>query len=306
MSRQTFEVLILGCSSASPTAERNPSAQLLNIAERHFLIDCGEGTQMQLRRYRAKFQSINHLFISHLHGDHFFGLPGFLSSMHLLGRRQELNIYCPPQLKELIENLLGASETRLSYNINWRFTNNDGLNMVFEDSKVEVFSFPLKHRIYCTGFLFREKKLPRKIDKARLEQLNISFADIMALKAGKDVTSIDGRLIRNEDATFDPLPPRSYAYCSDTIFDLSLVDYIKDVDLLYHEATFLEDNADRALKTFHTTAMQAAEVAKQARAGQLLLGHYSARYPDLQGFLNEARPVFENCMLALDGKKVKI
>src|SRR4051812_16273527 len=165
MQRQKFELLILGSSSAAPTSQRNPSAQLLNIAERYFLIDCGEATQIQLRRYKAKFQAIDHIFISHLHGDHFFGLPGLLSSMHLLGRKQELCVYCPKELKSVIDVINTASETHLNFQVNWIFTESSGLQLLFEDPKVEVYSFPLKHRIHCTGFLFKEKPLPRKIDK---------------------------------------------------------------------------------------------------------------------------------------------
>jgi len=306
MSRQTFELLILGSSSASPTSERNPSAQLLNIAERYFLIDCGEATQIQLRRFKARFQAIDHIFISHLHGDHFFGLPGLLSTMHLLGRKQELTIYCPKELKDIIDIVNSVSQTRLNYQINWHFTKDDGLNLIFEDAKVEVYSFPLKHRIYCTGFLFKEKPLVRKIDKFKLEKLNISVADIHALKAGNDVLNQNGELIKNAEVTLDPPKERNFAYCSDTIFDTTLLQYIKDVDLLYHESTFLEDNKERAKKTFHTTAKQAAELAKQAGVQQLVLGHFSARYNDLSAFLSEAKEVFENCMLATDGKKIKI
>jgi ribonuclease Z len=306
MNRQTFELLILGSSSASPTSERNPSAQLLNIAERYFLIDCGEATQIQLRRFKAKFQAIDHIFISHLHGDHFFGLPGLLGSMHLLGRKQELTIYGPPELKGVIDAINTASETTLNYPIHWVVTKNNGLNLIFSDAKVDVYSFPLKHRIYCTGFLFREKPLLRKIDKYKVEKLNISLADMALLKNGQDVTSIDGELISNADATLDPPPPRSYAYCSDTIFDPSIVPFIKDVDLLYHESTFLDEHQARAKKTFHTTAKQAAEIAKTAHAKELLLGHFSARYTNLRAFLSEAGTVFENCQLATDGKKLKI
>lgn len=306
MSRQTFELLILGSSSASPTSDRNPSAQLLNIAERHFLIDCGEATQIQIRKYKAKLQAIDHIFISHLHGDHFFGLPGLLSSMHLLGRKQELTIYGPEDLKKVIETINQASQTHLNYEIKWHATQADGLNLIFEDDKVQVYSFPLKHRIFCTGFLFKEKPLSRKIDKYKLEKLNISLADIHALRAGMDVTNLDGELIKNKDATIDPPQSRIYAYCSDTIFDLGLVKYIKNADVLYHESTFLEDHAERAKKTFHTTAKQAAEIAKQAGVKELLLGHFSARYRDLKGFLVEAKPIFENCVLATDGKKIKI
>ncbi len=306
MSRQTFELLVLGSSSASPTSERNPSAQLLNISERYFLIDCGEATQIQLRRFKAKFQAIDHIFISHLHGDHFFGLPGLLSSMHLLGRKQEINIYCPKELKGIIDQINEASQTLLNYKVNWHFTSDKGLNLLFEDDKVQVYSFPLKHRIYCTGFLFKEKPLPRKIDKYKLEKLNISVADILLLKNGQDVINNAGELVKNEDATLDPPAPRSFAYCSDTIYSPKTASFVAGVDILYHESTFLEDKADRAKKTYHTTARQAAEVAKTAGVKQLLMGHFSARYGDLREFIEEARPIFENCVLATDGKKVKI
>jgi len=306
MSRQNFELLILGSSSASPTSERNPSAQLLNISERYFLIDCGEATQIQLRRFKAKLQAIDHIFISHLHGDHFFGLPGLLSTMHLLGRKQDLNIYSPKELKGIIELINTASQTLLNYNVNWHFTSDNSLNLLFEDDKVTVHSFPLKHRIYCTGFLFKEKPLERKIDKYKLEKLNISRADILSLKKGFNVVNEFGETIKNQEVTLDPPAPRSYAYCSDTIYSKTTAGFITGVDLLYHESTFLEDKADRAKKTFHTTAKQAAEVAKQARAKQLLLGHFSARYGDLQDFINEAKSIFENCSLATDGKKFKI
>ena len=306
MSSQAFDLLILGSSSASPTSERNPSAQLLNISERYFLIDCGEATQIQLRRFKAKFQAIDHIFISHLHGDHFFGLPGLLSSMHLLGRKQEITIYCPKELKEVMDLLNKVSDTRFNYKINWVFTNNEGLNLLFEDDKVEVYSFPLKHRIFCTGFLFKEKPLPRKVDKYKLDKFRISTADIMLLKNGFDVVNKDGETIKNETVTFSARNPKSYAYCSDTTYFPKVVDFIKEVDLLYHECTFLNDKKDRAAQTFHSTAEQAAEIAKTANVKQLLLGHFSARYGDLDQFIAEAKPVFDNCLLATDGKRISI
>ena len=306
MDSQTFELLILGSSSASPTSERNPSAQLLNIAERYFLIDCGEGTQIQLRRFKAKFQAIDHIFISHLHGDHFFGLPGLLSSMHLLGRQQAITIYCPKELKEVMDVVNKASETQFNFAVNWVFTTNDGLNLIFEDNKLEVYSFPLKHRIFCTGFLFKEKPLPRKIDKYKLDKYNISIADILVLKNGCDVINKLGKIIKNDEVTIEPRSSKSYAYCSDTIYNPKIVAFIKDVDLLYHECTFLNDKKDRAEKTYHSTAEQAAEIAKTANAKQLLLGHFSARYGDLEAFIREAKPIFDNCVLAIDGKKISI
>jgi ribonuclease Z len=306
MNQQTFDLLILGSSSASPTAERHPTSQLLNISDRIILIDCGESTQIQLRKYKAKFQSINYILISHLHGDHFFGLPGLLSTMSLLGRKQKLTIYCPEDLKLIIVTINKASETVLNFEIVWQFTNDEGVNLLFEDNKIEVYSFPLKHRIYCTGFLFKEKPLPRNIDKQKLADLNISVAEILKLKKGFDVVNEDGKLIENRDATISPPEPRSYAYCSDTIFYKKIVKVIKDVNVLYHESTFLEDKKDRAKKTFHSTAKQAAEIAKLAEAKKLLLGHFSARYGNLNSFIDEAKPIFENCELALEGKVFRI
>ena len=306
MQKQNFELLILGSSSAAPTSQRNPSAQLLNVAERFFLIDCGEATQIQLRKYKTKFQKIDHILISHLHGDHFLGLPGLLSSMHLLGRKQELNIYCPPELKEIIDKINSVSDTRINYPIKWHFTKNKGLNLIFEDDKVEVHSFPMKHRIFCTGFLFEEKPLPRKIDKFKLEKYKVSVADIHNLRKGEDIINEAGKKIKNKELTIDPEKARSFAYCSDTIYDVDLVKFIKGVDLLYHESTFLKDKEKRAQETFHSTAEQAAKIAKLAKVKQLLLGHYSARYPDIDDFLKEASPFFNHLLLATEGKKIVI
>lgn len=300
-SLQSFEVLILGSSAATPTSTRNPTAQLLNIAERFFLIDCGEGTQIQLRKYKARFQSVNHVFISHLHGDHFLGLPGFLASMHLLGRRNELTIYGPPELEEILSVIHKYSDTYLSYPLKFVTTHAEQKQLLWEDDKVEIYSFPLQHRIRTTGFLFREKQLPRNIDKYKLEKLEVSFAEIHKLKKGLDATDNQGNTIRNAELTYDPPPPRSYAFCSDTRFFEGLADYIRDVDLLYHESTFLQDRIDRAAVTFHSTAAQAATIAKTAGARQLLLGHFSARYNELDLFLEEAKPIFDSVELAREG-----
>lgn len=306
MGSQTFDLLILGSSSATPTADRNQTSQLLNISERFFLIDCGEATQIQLRRFKAKFQKVDHIFISHLHGDHFFGLPGYLSSMHLLGRQQELNIYCPKELKTIIDNIHQISETKLCYNVIWHFTDNDKLNLLFEDDKVEVYSFPLKHRIYCTGFLFKEKPYHRKIDKFLMDKYEVSTADVHLLRVGLDVTNAKGELIKNTQVTIDPPKHRAYAFCSDTKYDETLVEYIKDVDLLYHESTFLDDKIDRAKQTFHSTAKQAASIAKMANAKKLLLGHYSARYGNLDQFVTEAAEIFDNSHLSIEGETVHV
>ncbi len=302
MSTQTFELLILGSSAATPTANRNPTAQLLNIAERFFLIDCGEGTQMQMRKYKARFQSVNHIFISHLHGDHFYGLPGFLASMHLLGRKNELTIYGPKELEEIINMIHKHSETYLNYPLNFVYTQNTSKQLIFEDEKVEVYSLPLKHRIATTGFLFKEKPLFRNIDKYKLEKMNVSFAEIHKLKQGLDAIDNNGNIIKNNELTLDPIKQRSYAFCSDTKFFFLLSNDIKDVDLLYHESTFLEEKADRAKQTFHSTAKQAAQMAVLANAQKLILGHFSARYGHLEEFLEEAKPIFPNTELAIEGQ----
>jgi ribonuclease Z len=302
MSTQTFELLILGSSAATPTANRNPTAQLLNIAERFFLIDCGEGTQMQMRKYKARFQSVNHIFISHLHGDHFYGLPGFLASMHLLGRKNELTIYGPKELEEIINMIHKYSETYLNYPLNFVYTQNTSKQLIFEDEKVEVYSLPLKHRIATTGYLFKEKPLFRNIDKYKLEKMNVSFAEIHKLKQGLDAIDNNGNIIKNNELTLDPIKQRSYAFCSDTKFFEELSNDIKDVDLLYHESTFLEEKADRAKQTFHSTAKQAAQMAVLANAQKLILGHFSARYGHLEEFLEEAKPIFPNTELAIEGQ----
>ena len=302
MSTQTFELLILGSSAATPTANRNPTAQLLNIAERFFLIDCGEGTQMQMRKYKARFQSVNHIFISHLHGDHFYGLPGFLASMHLLGRKNELTIYGPKELEEIINLLHKYSDTYLNYPLKFVYTQNTSKQLIFEDEKVEVYSFPLRHRIATTGYLFKEKPLFRNIDKYKLEKLNVSFSEIHKLKQGLDAIDNNGNVIKNNELTLDPIKQRSYAFCSDTKFFEELSNEIKDVDLLYHESTFLEEKADRAKQTFHSTAKQAAQMAVLANAQKLILGHFSARYGNLEEFLEEAKPIFPNTELATEGQ----
>lgn len=306
MSVQTFQLLILGSSAATPTVNRNPTSQLLNIAERFFLIDCGEATQIQLRKYKLRFQSINHVFISHLHGDHFFGLPGFLASMHLLGRKNELTIFGPPALNEIITLIHKHSDTYLSYPINFVSTQNKTKELLWEDDKVEVYSFPLQHRINTTGFLFKEKPLPKSIDKYKLEKYNVSFSEIHKLKLGFDAIDNNGIVIKNSDLTINPQAPRSYAFCSDTRFFEGLASDIKGVDLLYHESTFLQDKEDRASQTYHSTSKQAANMAVLSEAKKLVLGHFSARYDDLTFFLNEAKPIFENTELAIEGKLFSI
>jgi ribonuclease Z len=301
-----FELTILGSSSATPASNRNPTAQLLNVDGRFFLIDCGEGTQMQLRRYKIKFQRIDHILISHLHGDHYLGLVGLLQSMHLLGREKELHLYCPKELKEIIDIQNKYSATKLTYSIIYHFTNGETSELLFEDNKLTIHTIILNHRIPCTGFIFREKPGDRKISIEKLEQYEVSIAEIHKLKKGLNGLDNHGKEISNELLTSPPPPTRSYAYCSETCYFEEIIDQIKEVDLLYHEATFLNNMLERAKMTFHSTALQAATIAKKAEVKRLLLGHFSARYPDLDGHLAEAREIFNNTLLAIEGEKISI
>lgn len=303
---QNFELTILGCSSATPTSTRNPTAQLLNIAERFFLIDCGEGTQIQLRKYKLKFQRINHIFISHLHGDHYLGLLGLLSSMHLLGRTNELHLYCPAELEDIIQIQNKHSQTRLNFNIVYHHHRYISGDLIFEDEKVEARTVVLNHRIPCCGFIFTEKPLPANISKSVIQHYQIPVEQIMAIKQGADFINPKGEIIPNNKLVNDKRKPRSYAYCSDTCYDERIIEYIQGVDLLYHEATFMHDMLERAKETYHTTALQAATIAQKAEAGKLMIGHYSARYKDLKPLLNEARSVFENTVLAVEGESTVI
>jgi ribonuclease Z len=303
---QNFELTILGCSSATPTSSRNPTAQLLNVAERFFLIDCGEGTQMQLRKYKVKFQRINHIFISHLHGDHYFGLMGFLSSMHLLGRNTDLHLYCPGELQEILELQFKHSQTWLNYKIIYHYHEYVNDKLLFEDDKVEVRAIVLDHRIPCSGFIFKEKQIPANISKEVISKYNLKVDEIMRIKKGEDHELPDGTLIPNSKMVSKRFLPRTYAFCSDTIYNERILDYIQNIDLLYHEATFMHDMLERARQTYHTTALQAGMMAKKANVKKLMIGHYSARYKDLEPLLLEAKTVFENTILALEGECIVV
>ena len=301
-----FELTILGSSSATPTSKRFPSAQVLNVSERLFLIDCGEGAQIQLRRYRIKFQRINHIFISHLHGDHYLGLMGLISSLHLLGRQKKLFIYHPKGLREIIDLQLQISGTVLNYPIDWVEMNTDEPGLIYEDSQVSVHTIILHHRIPCCGFLFREKEKPLSLIKEKIAEYKIPMSMYHQLKRGEDVLLEDGRTIRSEEVTRARIKPRSYAYCSDTRYDARVTSAVQDVDLLYHEATFLHTLLDRAEKTAHTTALEAGMVAKQAGVGKLIIGHYSVRYNDVTPLLEEAKTQFGNTLLAEEGMTVQV
>jgi ribonuclease Z len=296
-----FELTILGASSATPTSNRNPTAQVLNVLERFFLIDCGEGTQIQLRKFKIKFQRINHIFISHLHGDHYLGLMGLLSSMHLLGRQTELHLYAPAALKEIIDIQLKHSDTYLNYPLIFHPLSFEQKTLLFEDDLVKVSSFPLNHRIPTCGFIFKEKAREKSIIKEKVKEYKLGVADIRKIRAGEDYTSPEGKRISNSELTHPSPHLRSYAYCSDTRYDEGLLKHVANVDLLYHEATFLHEMLDRAKATFHTTALEAGIFAQKANVKQLLIGHFSARYADLTPLLNEAQSVFPKTDLAIEG-----
>lgn len=301
-----FELTILGCSSATPTSSRYPTAQVLNVHEQFFLVDCGEATQIQLRRYRFKIQRIGHIFISHLHGDHYLGLPGLLGTMHLLGRDKILHIYSPPGLKEIIDTNHYHSKTFLNYDLEFHVLESKSPARIFEDDKLTVETIPMNHRIPCYGFLFREKEPLKNIIKEKIKEYDIPVHLILEIKKGKDFTTSEGKHIPNSEITLPSQPRRSYAYCSDTLYNETFIEQIKNVNLLYHEATFAEDMAERARETHHCTAKQAGTIAQKANVKQLIIGHYSARYKDLNILLNETKQIFENVVLAIEGETYKV
>ena len=300
----SLKLTILGCDSAIPTINKHQTAQLLNINERFFLIDCGENTQVQLRKYELSFQRIHHVFISHLHGDHYFGLIGLITSMHLLGRKKELHIYAHSKLKEIINIQLSASNTDLNYPLFFHVLSEDSEVVLYKDDSVEISNILLNHTIKCSGFIFRELKYKRKIIKDKIEEFNIPFDKIIDLKNGLDFVSENGNIISNNLITTHSSPPKSYAYCSDTSFFAEIISKIRGVDLLYHEATFCHDLKERALETGHSTTRDAATIAKEANVKRLILGHYSKRYSDLNDLLLESRDIFANTFLSKSGDTI--
>lgn len=289
-----------------PAYGRHHTSQYLQIQNNTFLIDCGEGTQLRLAKYKCKTQKIDYIFISHLHGDHYLGLMGLLFTMHLLKRDKDLHVYGPKGLAEIIILQLKYSDSTLNYDIKFHELTTSGKQLIMEDDTIEVFSFPLNHRIPCTGFVFKEKKKPIRLNKEKLPK-DISLLQIGMLKRSEDVIDENGNLLyKNNDLTLPPRKSRSYAYCSDTKYDESIIDHIKGADLLYHEATFLEGKAIWAEKTFHSTTDQAGKIATAANVEKLLIGHYSARYNDLTPFLEETKKYFENTELAIEGETIEI
>lgn len=295
---------ILGNNSAIPAFGRNPTAQVLQTQEDFFLIDCGEGTQLQMSKYKIRRSKISHIFISHMHGDHYFGLIGLLTSMSLLTRTQDLHLHGPAILKDIIDMQLHAARTTLSYQVHFHPLNEEGI--IANTNKISVECFKVKHRIDCWGFLFREKKKPRSIDPERAKAYEIPASFYEHLQNGEDYQTKKGTIIPNEEVTIAAAKPRSYAYCADTIYDESLAVKLKDVDLMYHEATYLKDQHIRAAERFHSTTAQAAQIARLACVHKLLIGHFSSKYEELDDFLREAKEVFENTELALEGLCFKV
>jgi ribonuclease Z len=297
-----MKLTILGSSSALPTSERYPSAHVLNAHERLFLIDCGEGTQMQLRKVRIRFAKINHIFISHLHGDHVFGLYGLLSTFSLMGRENPIHLYAPANYDRILRSHLSDFDINLSFEIDFVPLSGNDPVMVLDDRYLTVTSIPLKHRVPAFGFLFREKPSDRNMIRECIEKYQIPLVRIPAIKKGEDFITSDGSVIKNEDLTLPPAEPLSYAYCSDTRYFKRLAQFVKDVNVLYHEATFDMTKDELAKMTGHSTTIDAAKTALDAHARSLIIGHFSSRYKDINPLVEEARTVFPQTYAAIDGK----
>ena len=296
-----MKLTILGSNSALPTSERFPSAHVLNVHERIYLIDCGEGTQMQLRKNRIRFGKLNHIFISHLHGDHIFGLYGLLSTFNLMGRTSKVHLYAPENYRNILYSHLTDFDINLNFEIDFiPLSGNDPIK-VFEDKYLTVTSFPLEHRVPSFGFLFREKPYDRNIIKECISTYKIPTVRIPAIKKGEDFITADGEIIRNEDITLPGPESLSYAYCSDTKYFKGLSGFVHGVNLLYHEATFDQSLTDLATITGHSTTLDAARTASEARVGKLIIGHFSARYKDIAPLVEEARSLFPQSFAAIDG-----
>ncbi len=297
-----MKLTILGCYAATPRTFTNPTSQILEIKNRIFLIDCAEGTQVQLRKNKIRFSKINHIFISHLHGDHFFGLIGLVSTFTLLNRTTDLHIYGPKGIQEIIKLQLRLSNSWTNYGLFFHELESNESEVIFEDEKVLVKTIPLKHRVYTNGFLFQEKAAPRKLNLDAVQNYEIDTCYYQKIKNGKDITLEDGRVIENDKLTFDPIPAKNYAFCSDTAYNEAIIPIIENIDVLYHESTFLQSEENLAKKTLHSTAKEAATIALKSNAKQLILGHYSTRYENIDLFKEEAATIFPEVLLADDGK----
>ena len=303
---EKFEVNILGCGSALPTTRHFASSQVINIREKLFMVDCGEGAQLQLRRSKLKFTRLNHIFISHLHGDHCFGLMGLISTFGLLGRTAALHIYAHEELQKLLAPHLEFFCKGMTYDVVFHAIDPTKATIIYDDRSVSVSTIPLKHRIPTCGFLFQEKKTPNHIIRDMVDFYQIPVFELNRIKSGEDYVTPDGVVVPNSRLTTPSAPARSYAYCSDTICLRNILPQIKGVDLLFHEGTFAQCDAARAKETFHTTAQQAAEIARDAEAKQLVIGHFSARYEDESVLLKEAQAVFPNTLLAKENLRITI
>jgi ribonuclease Z len=302
----SFKLTILGSSGALPAYGRFPTSQYLNIHNKHFLIDAGEGVQMQLMRYQIPIHKIDHIFISHLHGDHYLGLMGLLFSMHLQRRVNDLHLHSQKGLDEIILLQLKYSKSSLNFNIIFHSFDASQIQILQEDDGLTVHTIPLIHKLDCAGFLFREKTKPRKINKEKLKE-GMLLQHIASLKTGADVHDEMGNLLYlNSDYTLPSPPSLSYAFCSDTAWNENMIEQIREVDLLYHEATFMEEEKEKARETKHSTAAEAAMMAKQCAAKKLLIGHFSARYRELEPMLAEARQIFSNTELAIEGNTFEL
>ncbi len=297
-----MKLTILGCHSATPQENAHTTSQVLEVKGHLFLIDCGEGTQIQMRKQKVKFSKIKNIFISHLHGDHFYGLVGLISTLRLLGRTADLHIYGPKGIKEVLTLQLKLADSWTNFNLFFHELEEKESILIFEDDKLKVYTIPLDHRVYTNGFLFEEKSGLRRLEEEKLKNYNIPHYYFQSLKLGKDLVLDDGTIIQNDWVTLNPKPSKRYAFCSDTAYNESLLPLIEGVDLLYHESTFLDAHENLAEKTKHSTAVQAAKIAKLAKVKRLVLGHFSSRYRDNSRFLNEAAPFFDSVELAADGK----
>ena len=303
----SIALTILGCHSATPRINAFPTSQYLEINNSHFLIDCGEGTQRQMRKYKVGFSKIDHIFISHLHGDHFYGLVGLLATLGILNREKELHIFGPKGIKEVTLLQLKISQSHANYKMIFHELVSKKSELIYEDEKVSVKTIPLNHRVYTNGYLFTEKEKSRKLHIENIRNYNeIDKADYLNIKAGRDIILSSGEVISNSELTIPPTKPLSFAFCSDTSYKPDIIPIIENTDLLYHEATFLSDREDLAKKTKHSTTKQAAKIAKEANVNQLVLGHYSGRYKDISLFKKEAQEVFKNTELAEPGKVFSI
>lgn len=297
-----FDITILGCGSAMPSTLHHPPSQLIDLNDKLFMIDCGEGTQLQMRKFKTRMGKLHALFISHLHGDHIFGLPGLISTLSLLGRTDDLHIYSHRELDFMLKPLLIYMGSHLSFRIHLHPMNPSQREVIYENKTIRIISFPLKHRIDTNGFLFEEKERPRHMIREMIDFYRIPLRQIAAIKAGADFVTEEGTAVPNNILTTPAAPPRKYAYCSDTAYAPEIIPYIEGADLLYHEATFAESELNRATETYHSTARQAAEMAAAARVKKLVIGHFSSRYNELETLLQEASEIFPQTELADEGK----